>query len=354
MMFEPQFKAESEMLNVYLEEIDRQRYAFDTLILPRRYQDWFQRRAWVRTVHHSTRIEGNTLSEEEVGDLLEAPPSTVRNIDVQEVVNYAKALRFVDELSDHPEVPVDERVVRHLNKLILDGTVAPVLTPGEYRKGDNYVTHPITGEKIYVPPSSGDVPSLMRDFAAWVQSAGGEEHPVIQAGIVHLEFVAIHPFWDGNGRTARTLSTLALQRRGYAFNKLISLDRHFDLNRLAYFDEISRVVGRNYRKDKDATSWLEYFARIFALAAKMQSDWILDFRRSLDALEERLSPAGVKHRQIEGIAYTMVKGSIRRKDYVKITGVSAPTATKDLQSLEELGVLRGESYGRGRRYIFVR
>lgn len=350
-MYQPLFDATSNKLVYRLENIDRQRYAFDRFFMDPRYRDWFRRRAWIRTVHHSTRIEGNTLSEEQVEVLLDSPPSGTRNIDVREVVNYAMALRFVDEISDEPEMPIDERVIRHLNKIILEDTVAPLLRPGQYRNGDVWVSHPVSGDKIYDGPSPGDVPSLMQDFVAWLRLDG--EHPVVKAAIAHLELVAVHPFSDGNGRTARALSTLVLQRRGYDFNKLVSLDRNFDLNRLEYFDEISRVAGRNYQRGQDITSWVEYFAFQFLMAAEAISNQMLDFRRLLDDLSPRLRAAGATEYEVDGVAYAIVQGSIRPKDYIRITGLSPPTATKHLKHLETLGILKGKGYGRSRRYMLV-
>ena len=350
-MYQPVFDGSSSPLVLRLENIDRLRYVFDRFLMDLKYRDWFQRRAWIRTVHHSTRIEGNTLSEEQVETLLDSPPSATRNIDVREVVNYAMALRFVDEISDNTEVPIDERVIRHLNRIILEDTVAPLLLPGQYRKGDVWVSHPISGERMYDGAPSGDVPALMQDLVAWLRLDG--EHPVVKAAIAHLELVAIHPFSEGNGRTARALSTLVLQRRGYDFNKLVSLDRNFDLNRLEYFDEIQRVTGRNYQRGQDITSWLDYFAFQFWMAAEMVSNRIVDFRRLLDALTPRLRDAGATEGQVDGVAYTIVQGSIRPRDYIRITGRNAPTASRHLKHLERMGILQGTGYGRSRRYRLV-
>lgn len=350
-MYQPVFAATPTELVNCLNDIDRRRYVFDSFLMDPKYRDWFQRRAWIRTVHHSTRIEGNTLSEEQVEALLDSPPQGTRNIDVREVVNYAIALRFVDEISDEPDIPIDERVIRHLNAVILKDTVPPLLRLGQYRNGDVWVSHPISGDRIYDGPPPGDVPPLMQDYVAWLHLDA--DHPVVKAAIAHLELVAIHPFSDGNGRTARALSTLVLQRQGYDFNKLVSLDRNFDLNRLEYFDEISRVAGRNYQRGQDITSWVEYFALQFLTAVDAVSNQIVDFRRLLEDISPRLRAVGATDRQIDGIAYALVHGSIRPKDYIRITGLTPAQASRNLKHLETLGVLQGTGYGRSRRYVLV-
>jgi Fic family protein len=99
-----------------------------------------------------------------------------------------------------------------VHKLVL-WNQSPLLTPGVYRKGENRVEGP-NGKTIFHTPPSGDVDELMHDFGVWLRSGASAYPAPITAALAHLDFVAIHPFNDGNGRTARALARLILTRHG--------------------------------------------------------------------------------------------------------------------------------------------
>src|SRR5450759_3450004 len=205
-----------------LDDVERRRWLFANLPLDPVHRDWMRQRAWIRTVHGYTRIEGNKLS-------------------ALEVLGTRSALELVDELAARPDVELDQSVVREIHRRVLDGQ-SDLLTPGEYRRGENRVAG-ADGEIIFTTPASGDVPELMRKFVAWL-SDHAVAPPPVRAAVGHLEFVAIHPFHDGNGRTARGISRLLLVRGGYALDGLVSLDAHLDTHRSDYFAAIRASIGQ--------------------------------------------------------------------------------------------------------------
>ncbi len=95
---------------------------------------------------------------------------------------------------------------------------------------------------------------MVADLAGWLREETGI-HPVLLAGIAQFELVDIHPFLDGNGRTARLLSTLCLYRTGYDFKRLFTISEYYDRNRPAYYRALQGTRERNF----DLTGWLEYF-----------------------------------------------------------------------------------------------
>jgi Fic family protein len=82
----------------------------------------------------------------------------------------------------------------------------------------------------YTPPPPLEVPQMMTDFVSWLQK-DTQIHPVIVAGIAQFQLVHVHPFVDGNGRTARLLSTLCLYRTGYDFKRLFTISEYYDRDR---------------------------------------------------------------------------------------------------------------------------
>jgi len=343
----------SQNITFNLNNIERDKWAFERLLLDPRYESWLRRRAMRRSLHHTTRIEGNTLSEEQVGDILEGEKIQADIKQISEIENSQIAYRFIDSISDDGRIPIDEHAIRHINALIL-GDDDPMLTSGQYRKGENWVRHYISRKRVYTPPNQGDVPALMREFSNWLRQEHKDIHPVIIAGIAHLRLVEIHPFWDGNGRTARALTTLILQRYGYRFNKLLSLERYFSLDLPNYFEAISHVVGDHFEQKRDMTSWLEYFLKALSIEIGLVSDDLLDFRIAMESWHKSfIEKYEINGRQIDALGYAFLFDGIRPRDYMKHMRVSHETARRELKMLVDIGLLSPRGRGRAREYLYV-
>src|SRR5262249_38394382 len=138
-----------------------------------------------------------------------------RERDEAEVRNYYAALKFaVGEAGE--EMFAMERIVRTINGLVMTGRKKP--TP--YRDGQNVIRDGRSGAIVYLPPEAKDVPHLMKDLTAWIgRELGRDELPVpVIAALAHYQFATIHPYFDGNGRTARLLTTSILHRGGYGLH----------------------------------------------------------------------------------------------------------------------------------------
>jgi Fic family protein len=162
----------------------------------------------VRLTHHSTAIEGNTLSQSETQIVLEKG-ITIGGHSLREhleVIGHRDALEFVIRLANNSEA-ISERSIRELHSLVMRGQ--------EHEEGGAYRTlNVMAAGTEYRYPDSLHVPSLMQDYVAWLNTAT-DLHPVLWASEAHLRFVTIHPFRDGNGRVGRLLLNLALMRFGY-------------------------------------------------------------------------------------------------------------------------------------------
>jgi len=340
----------TDKIRMNLEGIDRDKWAFERLIIDTKYENWLRRRALIRSGHHTLHIEGNTLTEDEVADVLEnANVNTKQAPDSREVTNWSRAMQFVDGVSQSLDVPITALLIRHIHQLIL-GPDDRVNHPGDYRRGDARVRHPITRKPIYTGPPAGDVPDLMNQSGRWLCNGANTIHPVLSAGIAHLRLVEIHPFVDGNGRTARALSTLILQRRGYAFNKLLALERYFDVDLLKYCETIGASVGDAFKEGRDLTIWLEYFTFAMKFELSLAADAMVDLRRLMESWHSALSEKGYVERHRDILAYVAINGSMRPRDIIKMAGISAVTATEDLKRLTTAGLLVPR--GRGRARIF--
>ncbi len=255
-----------------LMEIEAARAVVEHTPLPPAAEAELRRRARVRSTHYSTRIEGNRLTLDEAERVISTASATMqgRERDVREVRNYWHALLRVEDWAAQGK-PLTEDLVRRLHALVEHGARAK---PTPYRDGQNVIRDSASGAIVYLPPEAQDVPRLMKGMVRWANEAGqaGLPAPLI-AGLVHYQFVTIHPYFDGNGRTARLLATFLLQRGGYGLHGFFSLEEHHARDLAGYYRSLVTHPHHNYyegRSDADLTPWLEYFvgllARVFRLA----------------------------------------------------------------------------------------
>ena len=207
-------------------------------------------------------------------------------------------------------------------------------SPGEYRKTQNYVINSLTGETIYTPPPAYEVQPMMADLVAWL-SAEHETNAVLVSGIAQFQLVHIHPFLDGNGRTARLLSTLCLYRTGYDFKRLFTISEFYDRNRAAYYQAIQSVRDRGM----DFTVWVEYFVEGLATQMReVQERGERVIRRDVLVQKFRLSD-----RQRIALGQALEYGGLTIQDYEALCpGVSRRTLQRELKVMVGKGLLAPE------------
>ncbi len=256
-----------------LMDIEAARAVVEKTPLPPAAEAELRWRARIRSTHYSTRIEGNRLTLAEAEQVIEGKKAQFhgRERDVSEVKNYWNALLRVEEWAAK-NIPFTEELARRLHALIKEGTRAK---PTPYRDGQNVIRDSVSGAIIYLPPEAKDVPHLMTALVEWVHQAEIESLPIpLIAALVHYQFVTIHPYYDGNGRTARLLATFVLHRGGYGLNGFFSLEEHHARDLDGYYRSLAVHPHHNYyegRVEVDLTPWLEYFIRTLAevfIAAK--------------------------------------------------------------------------------------
>jgi Fic family protein len=214
------------------------------------------------STHYSTMIEGNRLTREQVSRVLDgADHFPGRERDEKEVLGYYAALEKVEQLASASK-PINEQQIRQLHALVMAGGSAKI-KPSAYRGGQNVIRDGRSRAIVYMPPEAGDVPLLMKELVGWINAPAGEQLPCpIRAAIAHYQFATIHPYYDGNGRTARLLTTLVLHLGGYALSGLYSLEEYYARNLDAYYKALTIGPSHNYyegRAQGDITGWIDYF-----------------------------------------------------------------------------------------------
>jgi Fic family protein len=173
----------------------------------------------IEWIYNSNAIEGSTLTLRETQLILETG-LTIGGKSLREhfeVINHKDAIDFVEGLA-REDAPLSAFQVRQIHRLVLSRIDDE--NAGKYRQ--TYVR--IAGA-THIPPEAWEVPSRMQDWEAWLRQAENELHPVTLAALAHHRLVAIHPFIDGNGRTARLVMNLILFRHGYPPTVILRANR---------------------------------------------------------------------------------------------------------------------------------
>jgi len=314
------------------------------------YERQFREDALVRTVHYGTHIEGNELNLTQAEKVLAGQDVVARDRDIQEVINYRKAMEFISGLRINDEgLMINEETIRKLHKI----TVEKILEKekcGEYRKTQVVVKNNQTGDVSFRPPEASLVLPQIKDLLAFINSKENQDvHPVLKSGIVHYELVRIHPFVDGNGRVARALSTLILFSEGYDIRKFFSLEEYFDRNAGNYYSALQSVAKNN----GELTIWLEYFTEGLAIELSKIKEKVEKI--SIDGkLRQKLGgkPLLLSDRQLKIIEYIQKTGFLQNQAFEELFPmVSEDTILNELKVLVKNGIVKKQGVTKGAKYI---
>jgi Fic family protein len=265
MLWKPVYQLNSAIVRALM-DIEAVKAVVEKTPLSPAVQAELRHKARVRSTHYSTRIEGNRLTLKEAEKVIKERKASFhgRQRDVSEVRNYWDALLKVEDWAAK-KVELSEELICRLHALVEKGKRAK---PTPYRDGRNVIRDSASSGIVYLPPEAKDVAALMAAMVRWVKNARKESvPPPVVAALLHYQFVTIHPFYDGNGRTARLLATFILQRDGYGLNGFFSLEEHHASDLDGYYQGLTVHKHHNYyhgRAEADLTSWVEYFVKLLA------------------------------------------------------------------------------------------
>lgn len=346
MMFKPNFNYTNKIVRNLTLIVKSRAIVLNAPLIPK-WEVSLRREAILRSAHSSTSIEGNSLSLEEVSSLAAGRDIMVQRKDKQEVLNYLKALEMVPDFAEINPFTVKDFLKIH--RIVTDKTLENPEDEGVFRNRGVIVGNRFTGEVVYKPPSTDRVPLLMDSFLNWFNSKEVIEiDSVIHAGITHYEIVRIHPFMDGNGRTARIMATLVLYKRGSDVKRFFTLDDYYDRDRNSYYKALKNVD----QKTLDLTGWLEYFTDGVAVSIKAVKDKVIGLSKNIKFLKER-GQIALTGRQMRIVEHILQNNRVTATDISKILGVSRQAALKEMNKLVDLGVIELKGKKRGAHYILI-
>lgn len=264
-MFDPRYSI-SPAVTKALMEIEACRQAVVELPIDLGVLASLRETARLMATHYSTQIEGNRLTQAQVAEALAGSHFPGRERDEAEVRHYYTALGEVESLAAKSG-PIEEADLQRVHGLVMEGRP----TPSPYREGQNVIRDSRSGTVIYLPPEAKDVGALMAELFAWTnrEIASRVLPAPIVAAVVHYQYATVHPYYDGNGRTARLLTTLILHKSGYGLKGIYSLEAYYARDLAGYYRALAVGPSHNYyegRADSDITVFVEYFCRGMAEA----------------------------------------------------------------------------------------
>jgi Fic family protein len=345
-MFLPTFRYTETIVNRLTFIAEAKTFISKSPLVPN-WEVSLRKSAILRSAHSSTAIEGNPLTLDEVTALSEGREVMVRRKDRQEVLNYLEALEKISEFSSNTSFTIEDLLDIH--KTVTVNTLNNPADEGTFRDRQVVIGNPITGEVTFRPPDTEEVLRLVTDFYKWFNAPETKEiNPVIVAGITHYEIVRIHPFIDGNGRTARIMATLVLYRSGFDVKRFFALDDYYDHDRNGYYDALNSVDPDIL----DLTYWLEYFTEGFAVSIKSVKEKVLKLSKDIKLLEEK-GQITLNDRQMKIVEIIVEKGKIANKDVQKMFQISHSSAYDELKKLLDLKVITSKGKGRSTHYILI-
>jgi Fic family protein len=330
-----------------ISEIERNRGFLASLKLPKKFLDRLASETEKKEAYYSSHIEGAVTSLEMALLHLNKPSrKDYGDESLQMIVNNRDALEYIRGQSPNP---FSHEMICELHKILVRNTHKKrPITVGEYRKGPIYVVDS-HGQAVYEGPPASQVMRMMDSYVQWMNSAS-EIHPLIKAALVHLYFVHVHPFDDGNGRSARALSNLYLVKQDYQFINLLAPSDYFDHHRGEYY----RAIQNAEAHDSDATFFILYY--LTALAEQLKSvrteiEKETKVKNIHDLLSQKVQ-AQLDKKQVKALQWMLEHPEkVTTKKYCKLGQCSDETARKDFNRLLEAGLIQKIGQGRTTGYI---
>ncbi len=351
-MYSPKYSISNQILK-NIGEIEAAKEVVENAPLVPRFEKQFKTDALVRTVHHGTHIEGNDLSLDQTRAVLEGESVVAKERDVQEVINYRNVMDLLDEYKNEDKYTVE--MLKNMQRYCVF-RIVPEDKVGVFRNTQVVIKNEGTGEVIMRPPPAVQVSYMVEDFIDWLNRPEGKDiHPVIKAGIAHYVLVAIHPFVEGNGRSARAFASLVLLKENYDIKRFFALEEHFDHNPAGYYEAFAEVDKQSENiAVRDLTPWLEYFTKVVAIELTKIKEAIR--KLSIDSqikikIGQQIS---LSERQMKLVEYLGQNGEAKMQDLKSVLPmVSEDTVLRDLKDLIDKKIVKKKGKTKAARYLMV-
>lgn len=301
--------------------------------------------ALIDEAFNSSVIEGAFSTKRRTKEMIEKHLTPSNKSETMIMNNYHALLYILDHLDE----PLSEDIILSIYRILTRDTLDEENIVDKYRTDAVYVWDTKSSKISYTAPSHNQVQDLMNSLITFINS-NDNYHPVIKACIIHFYFVYIHPFFDGNGRTARAISYMYLLQNGYKFFKFFSISSVINEEKNRYYDAIenTEIYG------SDMTYFIKYYSSMIVRSiSKIKHNFKKEFGKKLikDTLEKSIIILDKRQLKIVNYFITIDKNFITIEEYKKKFKISYETARTDLLELETMGFFKKSKSGK--KYIFI-
>lgn len=342
-MYKPTFTITNNLLK-YISQIEAAKQIVENAPLVPAWEKKFRQEAEERTIYFSTKIEGNKLGFDETKRVIGGEKiKTFRRRDIQEVINYRDVIEYISKLKTKS---ISKKLILSIHKKVMN-KILPKAELGRFRACDEALVNSKTLEVVFEPVEPEYIEGEVEDVLAWMETKGDEVHPLIKAGIILYELLRLHPFTDGNGRTARIVATFSLYADGYDIKRFFSLEEYYDQN----LEEYYKAIGSVEDNDDDLTLWLEFFTKGLAMELDRIKSKVLDLSREFK-MRKNIGQVALNERQITLINFIQEHGRVRNQDWQELFPVvSDDTILRDLKDLMDKDIVKKEGRTKAACYV---
>ena len=320
--------------------IDENRFSISNIELPPMTKNRLRKNSKKKSSYASNKIEGNPLTEKQAEEVLERDEHKHFLKPEQEIRNYFLALNLLEEKLKKKE-KFSKKMILEVQAMVEKGASKEKIgLRGSMPPGVLFAVYDsVTGVPEYIPPEYSEIPELLDELVEYVNTT--EDHPLIIAAVVHYQLVTIHPFEDGNGRTARLLSGYILDFYGYGFHGLGSLEEYFAYDSDEYYESLQMGLPALYYSGRENPPhpeiWVNYFLRMVELYSKKVCEISLGMQE--DDLDGSLSYLNAKEKEV--LVFLLRKRLLEFTpiDVSKMLGVSNKTIINRCAKLANNGFI---------------
>lgn len=317
---------------------------------PLRWDGFLRKNTFARALQGSNSIEGfNADLSEAVAIVDDERPDTLEEETRRALEGYRKAMTYIMRVHDDPHTEINAQFIRSLHYMMIDYDMTKL--PGQWRPGSVYVVHEPSGDTVYEGPEPIDVPRLMDDLVAQINSAPVVESSTVLAAMVHLNLAMIHPFKDGNGRMARALQTLVISQNGASSPIFCSIEEWLGRNTSAYYEILKEVGQGSWHPKNSALPWVRFCLRAHYQQAATLIKRNAHFGRVWTEIAGIVKQMGLSDRMEGPLLEASFGYKIRNQRYRNENDISDVVATRDLKKLCDAGLLTPVGEKRGRYYV---
>jgi len=329
--------------------VDNRLYVARSLI-PKEFESPFQESAHYLSAHTSTAIEGNPIGKEEAMHIL-VEGSNPNKPNQLEKVNLDEAYELMFLIASDKTTKIDEGIIRTINSMVLKGLPdSQARARGKYRKEPTLIIDSVSRKTRYIPPKAVWVPELMKNFVVDIDKWITEFPGPITAALAHFGLISIHPFEDGNGRTARLISDMILHLTDCSADGMVSVSPEIHKQLSNYYQILHDIQGESYQEEVDVTDFIIFHIDALRDAAATLEEKAVSFSRFRDNITKHMHGL-MNERQVTGLMYMIEIGQISSSRFASLTDSSQATAIADLNTLVDEGIVIRRGAGKNTRYV---